>query len=368
MALSAAVAAFSLFASSPLASRARAEPQQIASWDPARAASSLDDRLGWWMQWPTAARDHGTFCVSCHTAFPYALARPSVRSVLNERAPSPNETRLFENVVTRVRMWRDVEPFYPDQTRGIPKTAESRGTEAVLNALILVSRDSRSGTLSEDGRTAFSNLWAQQMRTGDLSGAWAWLNFRYEPWEAPESPAYGAALAALAVGMAPQDYASTPGIQPSLKLLRSYVARKVDGERLLNRVMLLWASTVLPGLLTAEQRDQIVRDAIGKQREDGGWALSSLGTWQRTDGTALDTSSDGYASGLVTFVLGRVATPAMRPQIDRGLQWLREHQDKTTGRWWAASLNKQRDPASDAGQFMSDAATAYAVLALTAAK
>ena len=41
------------------------------------------------------------------------------------------------------------------------------------------------------------------------------------------------------------------------------------------------------------------------------------------------------------------------------------HQDAASGRWSAVSLNKQRDPASDAGKFMGDAATAFAVLALT---
>src|SRR5437899_8154527 len=91
------------------------------------AAAYLDGRLTWWMGWSSAARDHETFCVSCHTVLPYAMARPALRAALAEQAPSPVERKLLDNVIKRVRMWTEVEPFYPDKKKEDPKTAESRG-------------------------------------------------------------------------------------------------------------------------------------------------------------------------------------------------------------------------------------------------
>jgi len=342
------------------------------SWNPRAAAAYLDGRADWWLHWPSAARDHDTSCISCHTAVPYALARPALRTVLRERDWAAPERLLLANVVTRVRRWRDVEPFYPDQTRGLPKTSESRGTEAVLNALILATREASKGaltlTLTDDARQAFDNLWPLQFTAGDLRGAWAWLDFHNAPWESSDSPYYGAALAALAVGSAPGDYASRPEIQDHLKLLREYLGHRADTESLFNRLTVLWASTKLPGLLTPAQRQSIVDAAVAKQQDDGGWSLSALGSWKRADATAQDAAGDGYATGLITLALQQSGTSGTEASVSKGLSWLARHQDAASGRWVASSLNKHRDAASDTGKFMSDAATAYAVLALTSAR
>src|SRR6266516_3864444 len=97
------------------------------AWNARAAAGYLDSRQTWWQGWPNAVRDHDTSCVSCHTALPYALARPALRTALGESDLPAPERRLVDNVVKRVRLWREVEPFYPDQSRGLPKTSESRG-------------------------------------------------------------------------------------------------------------------------------------------------------------------------------------------------------------------------------------------------
>ena len=340
------------------------------SWDPKAAAAYLDRRQSWWMEWPRSQRDHGTFCVSCHTAVPYALSRSVLRGFLAEQIPSPNEQRLLDNVTKRVRLWKEVEPFYKDADRGPYKSVESRGTESVLNALILSSRDAHTGHLSDDARLAFENMWAEQQTAGNQKGAWLWLRFKNEPWEADDSDYFGATLAAVAVGIAPENYRSTPEVQTRLKPLREYLSRELAVQTSMNRAVFLWAGARLPGLLEPDQQKAIVAEFLKKQQADGGWSLSSLsGDWKRADGTPQETASDGYATGLITFVLQQTGMPRDNANLKAGIAWLIANQDKREGSWPAYSLNKSKANhiSPETALFMNDAATSYAVLSLTAA-
>jgi squalene-hopene/tetraprenyl-beta-curcumene cyclase len=340
----------------------RSSTADTASWSAKGAAAYLDARLAWWMSWPQAARDHQTFCVSCHTALPYALARPTLRAALGEVASSPIERKLLDNITKRVRLWDEVEPYYV----GASLSAQSRGTESILNALVLARYDAPTGALTPDARLAFDHMWAQQLTVGKAKGSWPWLEFQLAPWES-NSEYYGATLAALAVGAAPANYRSLPGIQDKMNLLREYLVRELASQILMDRLMVLWASTKVPGLLTRAQQTSIIDEALSKQRTDGGFSLSSFsGMSKQSDYGPLETRSDGYATGLVTLVLQEVEVEAVRnqTQLALSLAWLRQNQGEIEGRWFAYSLNKRRNLYSDVGRFMSDAATAYAVLGL----
>jgi squalene-hopene/tetraprenyl-beta-curcumene cyclase len=343
-------------------------------WDPKAAAAYLDRRMEWWIGWKNSARDHGTFCFSCHTTVPYALARPALRATLAEEAPPAPERELMDDVRRRVRLWNETSPFYSDQYVGPGKSAESRGTEAVLSALMLAWDDAGTGHLSTETILAFDHMWAEQHASGDDAGAWSWLDFDLSPWEATDAQYYGAALAAMAVGVAPERYQSRPQIQEQLQRLRDYLARRYRAQSLHDRLILLWASTKLPGLLDPADRQSLIGEVVRAQNPDGGWSLSVLVTTSRNGNALLrDPNSDGYATGLVTLLLRDTAMPGATSQVQRGLNWLVRNQQGHGGSWmrdqkglWVArSLNKWRVPWSNVGRFMSDAATAYAVLALT---
>ena len=114
---------------------ARPAATAAVTWRPDAAGAYLDRRADWWMGWREAARDRGTFCLSCHTTLPYALAHPALRARIGEPGTSAREQAILDSVRKRVRLWKDVPPYHGARA-GSAKAVESRATEAVLNAVV----------------------------------------------------------------------------------------------------------------------------------------------------------------------------------------------------------------------------------------
>jgi squalene-hopene/tetraprenyl-beta-curcumene cyclase len=279
-------------------------------------------------------------CGTCHTNVPYLMARPVLKEF---DSPGQGEVRAFFE--TRVAHWDD-----PD------KDAKPRwDAEVISTAQALAMNDAATtGKLHPLTRKALDRMWTLQTQ----DGGWDWLKCAWPPYEHDDY--YGAIAAALATGYAPEDYAHGPSARPGLERLRSYF-RKTPPPDLHHRSMLLWASTRLGGLMDRPQQEATIRAIRAIQRSDGGWCLPSLGGWKRRDGTANDpgSPSDGFASGMLVFILREAGVPATDPTITRGVAWLKANQ-RVSGRWFTRSLTNDQD------HFIADAGTAFAVMALRA--
>jgi len=337
------------------------------SWNRQTAARYLDDREVWWQEWPRAQKDHGTICISCHTNVPYAMVRSGLRRELNETTMTTPEKTMMDSVEKRVSHWSEMVPFYSDAKNGPGKTAEAHATEAVLNAIILASVDARQGHLRPITRTAFDEAWALQEETGDKAGGWKWQDFHLGPWESAESGYQGAALLMVEAVNAPGGYAKEPEVRRHLDRLQEYLRRQYATQPVVNHLYILWASVKEAGLLTRAEQKAVLETIRSHQEADGGWRTTAMDNHERIDHSPEPTESDGYATGLAVLAMEESGTTRRDRTLQRGLAWLADHQQKD-GAWRASSINKKRDPESDAGPFMSDAATAYAVLALEKAR
>jgi squalene-hopene/tetraprenyl-beta-curcumene cyclase len=384
------VLVFTAFAATGTAQQATPSGVGSRSWDPAAAAAYLDARMDLWFANGTKLKtgDTQTTCVSCHAGLAYALSRPVLRRVMHVDSPSTQEARLIEDTTRRVETYSTHQVLYDFNER---RQTESRGTEAVLNAVILTSADDARNLREPSAPTkkALARLWETQR----ADGRWDWLEFGLEPWETTEAVYHGATFAAFAAGTAKgqHDAAATAGIAR----LQSYLSTNYHAQHLYNRTWALLASTRLDHVVTDSQRQALIDELVRAQREDGGWSLEAMGPWRwsktappvRAPGdlnASLLRQSDGYATGLVVYTLKQAGVTPSHPAIRKGIQWLKTNQralpvPDVPGRGWQShSLNYDREHGSlnydpqlggEKGEpwrrlFMSDTATAFAILAL----
>ena len=297
---------------------------------------------------------------------PIALAQPNVDGAV----PSADETALVADVNTRVAGWQSIvassDPSKCVAYYTFQKSA-SLGTESVMNALVLVNHDVRRSraVLSPTTEEALSYLWQQQKP----DGSWGWIEFGLRPWEG-QSTYYGAALGAVAAGMAGREYLRRPDIQDNLVRLKAYLQNGLSTQTLHDQTVTLWASTYLPGLLTPAQQTALVSRLLSIQQKDGGWTLTSLGVsqsnpngWSSGGVYPAGSLSDGFATGLVVLTLKRLGVSERSAQLHLATQWLDSHE--TDGSWPVNYINGWRDPQSNEGCFMRDAGTSFAILALS---
>ncbi len=273
-------------------------------------------------------------CFTCHTNFAYLYARPAS----SPQETAPRQVREFAETLVRDR-W--------------PAEGPRWDAEIVATAAALAFNDAATtGKLHPLTRTALDRMWTVQQK----EGGWNWLKCNWPPMESDDH--YGVTLAAIAVGVAPDDYAATPMAQQGLVSIRRYLQANPP-PTLHHQAMLLWASSYLPELQSNEEKAATVAQLLALQKSDGGWGLATLGNWQREDQEPQDLeTSDGYGTGFVLFVLRRSGmAPAEKP-LQRGLQWLKSHQ-RESGRWFTRSLYQ------DNMHYITHAGSAMAVMALS---
>jgi squalene-hopene/tetraprenyl-beta-curcumene cyclase len=289
-------------------------------------------------------------CASCHTGYPYLLARASAG---DRNAPAMRQVRQFFE--DRVAAWDRGGKGAGYLKASGPLRVSEGVTEVVAIAATLALDDAQTaGKLHARTRLALDRMWELQRP----DGSWTWNKTGLAPLEHDDY--FGAVYAAVGVGHAPQGYARSPAARKGVARLQGYF-RKNPPPDLHHNTWLLWASLGLDGLMTPAQRRQTIKDLLALQRTDGGWILPSLGHWKRRDGKPNDKRgpSDGYATGLVLYVLRQAGVPAADAPIRRGAHWLRTNQ-RASGRWFTGSLNGCR------GHSITNVGTAFAVMALKA--
>ncbi len=296
----------------------------------AKTAEFLDHQSRAW----TAVKKCGT----CHTNYPFLISRGQLGGDLT----ALNEVRgFFEK---RIAAWES----------GRKADQPKRDTEVIATAATLALQDAVTGKLHPLTRKALDRMWTLQQ----ANGAWDWLKCGWPPLEHDDY--YGVVYVAVAVGHAPDNYADTDAAKKGLDGFRKFFKNN-PAPSLHHKAMLLWASQKVKGLMSDRLKESTIKELCDIQKTDGGWSLPMLGDWVGYDERPNDRTapSDGYATGMIIYILRQAGVRANDPTIQKGVAWLKSNQ-RESGMWFTQSLN------TDRYHYLSHASTAYAVMALKA--
>jgi squalene-hopene/tetraprenyl-beta-curcumene cyclase len=189
-------------------------------------------------------------------------------------------------------------------------------------------------------------------------------------WPPFESSAYhGTTVAAMAMQAAPGwlDNLKDSDLLARVARTHNYLKTTTPPHDY-GRVLLLWASTRVPGLVDSKQKKQLIKTLLSHQQADGGWSIRTFATPESWgDGSRAKKlkaepefqapPSDGHQTGLALLVLRDAGLGVKNKRIRKGVAWLLKNQ-RESGRWWTRSLN------TDSYHFITYSGSCYPLAAL----
>jgi squalene-hopene/tetraprenyl-beta-curcumene cyclase len=290
-------------------------------------------------------------CVSCHTTGTYMLIRPELSKQLG-----PPEPQMREKFVAALH---DLAAMKREDL-----LKSTRPGQVIYSAAGLAAWDKHvTKSLSPETEQALGLMLSLQLPSGTWGSADCWPPY--------ESDAFHeATVAAIAVSDAPGWLAhlKDSGLRTAVERLQHYL-RTARPPHDYGRVLLLWASDRMPGLLDKTQQHALVEMVWKHQQSDGGFSLRTFAApeaWGR--GNRADKlrgepdfdhpASDGHMTGKALVALREAGVPASDPRVQKAVNWLLKNQ-RVSGRWWTRSLN------TDTRHFITYSGTAFPLLALS---
>jgi hypothetical protein len=280
-------------------------------------------------------------CISCHTTGWGLAAQPIIDSGSDEVA----EGRTF------------AQEYLSGYLEGEIKPHKQYGSieGVVATAAFLAMSDARSGNeVHHVTRQGLDHAWDLL----DTSGTWEeWLQCNWPPFESDAE--FGPALMLVALG----ELKGIADLEEQDMKAATKLSKYLQDNPPLSlhaKAMRLWAAVHWSELMPTKERSAWLQELLDAQATDGGWSMASLAgpAWKRDGGEGQTTTSEAYPTAFVTYVLLQIGLEPKDVVIVGGRHWLRQHQ-REAGDWFT------RSPRRDRKHYISRAATAFSLLALT---